>query len=325
MTPQPVNIAIGQGSTLPVLTATILTATGTPMTLVGASVKFVMRTLQTAKPKIDATATVVTPAAGSVRYAWTATDTATAGLFMGQFIVTTSGAATYAFPNGGYLTIEVDASLVSAPVELVSLSDAKSVLNIPATDYSRDEKVLRYIEAARTAIEDIVGPVIPQQFNEWYDGGQNFISLRRRPTRSLNATPLITLQAISEYAGPIEWPLQIIATPDEGQLYSAMLTVAMGRVVRRTAGGGVQSFPSMPQSVHVIYTAGLNEIPAGIYEGTLELIRINFQQTQQGPPKFGASATYSDSVEPTTGPPAFFVPNRVRQMIGSKRKHPAIA
>jgi hypothetical protein len=97
--------------------------------------------------------------------------------------------------------------------------------------------------------------------------------------------------------------------------------------VRRTAGGAVQPFPAMPQSVHVIYQAGQSTVPSNVYEGTLELIRVNFQHTQQalrapGPFPLVDDGSVVGSIGPSMG---FFVPNRVRELLSPTRRFPSLA
>lgn len=322
-----VDLTIKQGDTSPPFNQAILDQNGNRQDLTGATVNFVMRALTATTPVVNAAASVLDASSGMVQYTFTSAQTATPGLYSGVFTVVLPGGATYTYPNDGYLEISVQENIVSADgLELVSVADAKDYLNIPSSDRTRDAKVLRYIRACRPVIEAITGPIIPTLFEEWHDGGQVYILLRRRPSFGYGTNPLLIVQAISEYNGPIEWPLALIASPDEGQLYSAMLEPQFGRVVRRTAGGGVQAFPNMPQSVHVWYTSGQSTIPDNVYEATLELLRVNFQQTQQGRPRAGgAGFGGGDDSEPVRTPFGFFVPGRVRELLGTNRRHPSLA
>lgn len=205
--------------------------------------------------------------------------------------------------------------------QLVTLADLKSYLDIPSSDTSQDGNLTRQINGVTPVVESITGPIIVREFEEWHDGGQVYIMLRRRPSTALGTSPVLTLVACSEYAGPIEWPLAVISSPDKGQMYSCMLDTNLARVVRRTAGGGVQAFPAMPQAVHVIYAAGQATVPGNVYQGTLELIRVNFETTQAVGRGRRAVADETD-----TGPPlGFFVPRRVRELLAPTRRHPSIA
>lgn len=89
-----------------------------------ASVKFIMRKSSadwvpdftgSTTTKVNATATIVTPASGVVRYDWLATDTDTAGTFVGQWQVTwTAGSKPQTFPTTTYHTILIRADLDDA-------------------------------------------------------------------------------------------------------------------------------------------------------------------------------------------------------------------
>jgi hypothetical protein len=206
---------------------------------------------------------------------------------------------------------------MATPTDIVTLVDAKTYLQIPAGDVSRDFMLSAWIAAATPVIEGITGPIVPRLYDEWYDGGQHFIALRHRP--------VIELVAVSEYRGPIEYPLNIISSPDRGQIYSVQLDGS--RVVRRSAGGGIIAFPAMPQSVHVVYEAGQSTIPQNVWLGTLEFIRDHWIGTQTpGGPRTGSEAAYgvsSDIAERES--PGLLVSPRVREMLAPNRRHPRVA
>lgn len=275
------DLFIRAGDISPVLTDTIKDQNGNPYNLTGKTVTLTLRSLQSASATtLAGTVTVTNPTAGSVQFAWGANDTANAGagLYNAEWRVVTDG---YTYPNDGYRVISIEQRLDTAPQELVSVADCKDYGIIPSSDTSQDEKLFRFIAALRPVVEAITGPIIPQQFDEWHTGGHSWITLHHRPRTGYGTSPLLTVLACSEYNGPVEWPLSIVGSPDLGQIYSCMPEVRKGRVVRRTAGGGVQTFPYGPQAVHVIYEAGQSTVPPNVYEGTLELIRNNYQRTQQ--------------------------------------------
>jgi hypothetical protein len=322
------DLFIRAGDTTPAFGDTILDANGSPMLGVTA-VTFVLRSLQTAQPvALTGTASIVSGAV--VQFAWSAADTLNAGpgLYNAEWHCTLSGGGTYTYPNNGYRTISIEQPLSSAPQQLVSIADAKEYASIPSSDMTQDEKLLRFIRSIRPVVENITGPIIPQQFEEWHDGGATYIVLRHSPKTGMGTTPILQVQACSEYMGPIEWPLAIITSPDQGQLYSCMPEIRLGRVVRRTAGGGVQPFACQgPQSVHVVYTAGQSVVPDNVYEGTLELIRINFQSTQQSTRSPGPYPVRDDETEmgPPGVPMGFLVPGRVRELLSPTKRYPSLA
>jgi hypothetical protein len=318
--PNVADLTIRQGDTTPTFTEVLTDQNGNQLNLTGATCTFVMREMYSAAPVVNAAMTITNPTYGIVTYNWSSTDTATAGLYMGEIHVVLSGGGTFTYPNDGYLTIAVEENLLAPNQTLVSLGDAKDVLNVPASDHSHDTKILQFIRAVQVIVEAQIGAVVPRLFDEWYDGGSAAIRLRYRPSTALGTTPLLNLVACSEYIGPIEWPLAIISSPDQGQMYSCMLDVATGTVVRRTAGGAVQAFARGPQSVHMVYEAGQSRMPANVYEGTCELLREHYQQTQQvGAP--GPGGNQMDEHEAL----GELVSAKVWQWISPMRRHPSVA
>lgn len=315
------DLSITAGNTLPYFNRTLEYEDQTAVDLTGKTVTLMLRDLTSPAPvALTGSMTIVNATAGQVSYQFSAQDTAVPGEYQARFIVT-QGGDTMDFPTDGYLWVEIQSNLVNASQQLVGLGSLKQYLNITATDRRVDSMLMQKIAEVRPVVEEITGPILPQTFDEWHDGGQTYIMLRRRPSTGFGTSPVINLIACSEYNGPIEWPLAVVASPDRGQLYSVMLDVNLGRVVRRTAGGGVMAFPLGPQAVHVVYQAGQSSVPANVREGTLEILRINYEQTM----KVGkGSATFADEAD--TGPPlGFYVPRRVREMLSPNRRFPSLA
>lgn len=281
----------------------------------GHTVNFVMRALTSNSPVINTAATLVTPASGAVSYTFSTTDSATAGIFQASFVDTT---ANVTYPTTGYLTIVIEENLTTVGgASIVALGDVKDTLNIPATSRTYDAELLRMIAGVTPVVENLAGKVLQTTFDEWYDGGQYWIKLRHRP--------VINLIAVSEYRGPIEYSLAVVQDPAHGTIYSAMLD-NYGRVVRRSAGGGVIAFPRMPNSVHVVYLAGQTTVPENIREGTLEIIRTSWQQTQQGGrPQFGTGG--SAAADDLAGQliQGYYVTPRARELLVPNRRHPSLA
>lgn len=97
---------IKQHDTSPQLEAVLSDASGTAINLGFASVRFHMRRTGAAVV-IDAAATVVTAAAGLVRYSWTAGDTDTAGSYQAEFEVTYGDGSIETFPNSSNIKIDI--------------------------------------------------------------------------------------------------------------------------------------------------------------------------------------------------------------------------
>ena len=313
------DLTITQGDSTPVFTDTILDASGNPVNLTSASVTFVMRNLANASPTVNASASITNAAAGEVQYSWNTGDTATAGEYMVQWRITLSGGGTYTYPNVGYRSVEVQPNLSSAGQQLITVAEAKDVLNFTADDDVHDTKILRWISACRSVIEAITGPIIQTNYDEWYDGGQYWIMLRHPPHTGYGTTPVCTINFVETYIGPIEYQFTGVGNPVTGSIYTYEVDT-FSRLVRRGPGGGIIPFPNMPQSVHVGYTSGQSSVPDNVREATAELLRHNYQKTAQSTNK-----GWGDAGEPETPPRAesWFIPPNVRQLLGPTKRAPA--
>ena len=308
---------IKKGDTSPTLQATCTDSAGVAVNLTGATVRFVMRALTATNVTTNAVATIVTPLSGIVSYAPTAQDTATAGLYQASFLVTFANATTTTFPTIGYIEIVVEEDLVTAtPVgRLVGLGETREHLNLANGDRTHDAELMRLIDAITPVVEHLTGPVVQRVYQETYDGGSSFISVRHRP--------IVQVNQVVEYRGPIPYELTQVASNDLGTIYSYEFETT-GRIVRRTVGGGMTTFPGGAQTVRINYTAGYQTVPANIRMGCLELIRVNYQQTQQaGHPMFGGGGG-DDSVVPGVVLMGFFLPNRVKELLAPSRRHPSV-
>jgi hypothetical protein len=289
----------------------------------GSTLTFVMRSLTQANAQqLTGTAAVDNPETGQVHYTFTAADTATVGLYMASFVVAPPSGGPFTFPQVGYLWISIEENLTTAGgQQLVSLPDVKDYLAIDSGDRSHDAKLLRFISAVRPLIEQVVGPVIPQTFTEWHDGGQTTVRLRRRPSTALGCSPVLNVLGAVEFRGPTPYTLSLVQNPALATLYSIHLDPRTATLTRRTTGGGVISFAQMPESVYVAYQAGQQTVPWNIYEAALEAIRVNYRTTL---PTGRGSRSQTDETD--TGPPlGFFLPRRCRELLAPQRRHPSIA
>ena len=98
---------IKQNDTSPAMLATLKDGDGTVVELSGATVRFHMRPIGSASTAVDEAASIYDYDAGQVSYAWSASDTATAGLYEAEFEVTNTDGTIETFPNNGYITVEV--------------------------------------------------------------------------------------------------------------------------------------------------------------------------------------------------------------------------
>ena len=101
-----------RGNRNPAVTATLKDSAGTVVNLTTANnVKFLMRLAGNVTPKVNAAATIVAAASGTVSYAWGANDTDTVGVYEAEWLVTWGDGTTQTFPAGQPLTVKIRNSL----------------------------------------------------------------------------------------------------------------------------------------------------------------------------------------------------------------------
>ncbi len=214
---------------------------------------------------------------------------------------------------------------IGKPEELVTLTELKEYLNVPTTDTSHDTRLKRQIKAVKAVIENIIGPITIAVHDEWYEGGHTTIALRHPPSYGYGASPVLTIMAVSEYRGPIEYVLSGVPTPTQGSVYSEMVHAELGMIVRRTAGGGTYEFwrdPHHPQqSVHVVYAAGQETVPEAVQLAALETIRVAYENTMMVGRGF---QTVADQQEPSM-PLGFAIPRHAMEYLEPLRRSPAFA
>lgn len=301
-------------------TQTLTDSAGAAVNLTTATgVKFVARPVTATTPTTNLAGTIVTPASGIVSYTPTLADTATAGQYQVTWVVTWGDSTVSTYPVDGYYEMLVEEDLVTAsPVgRIVSLGDVKDHLNIAASDKTHDAELLRFIDATTPVVENFTGPIVQRVYqNELYDGGNVMISVRHRP--------IVQVNQVIEYRGPVAYTLTQVPTPDLGTIYSYTWEPS-GRITRRTVGGGIVPFPPGLGQVWVTYIAGQAVTPGNVRLGALELIRVNYQQTQQGGrPQYGTSSGLADEFQGMQML-GYFVPNRVRELLAPNRRHPSVA
>ena len=298
---------------------TLTYSNNTPVNLTGATVNLVVRTFDSPAPLFNSAATVVTPAAGTVSYSPTAANTAIAGNYMGNWIVTFSGGSVETFPTVGYLEIVIEQNLTTLGLQtIVSLEEVKEHLNILPTDRTHDAKILSWIYGMVSAIENYVGPVIPKTYNEWRDGNGQFeiVPWHR---------PITQLLACSFYIGPQEYQATIVGNPAAGTIYSVMLDPDppfARRITRRGPGGGLIPFPAGIDAVHIVYEAGQYAVTANVKLAIKELLKLHYQPSQQANRR--ARGANSDEFLPSV-PVGYLLPGKVKDILAADRRFPSLA
>ena len=97
---------IKQNDTSPSLGATLKDANLVPISLVGATVKVHMNSID-GSVKVNQTMTVTDAEGGVIQYDWQAGDTDTVGAYSAEFQVTFADGTVETFPNNGNLAVSV--------------------------------------------------------------------------------------------------------------------------------------------------------------------------------------------------------------------------
>lgn len=95
-----------QNDRLPSIAATLKNADNSAIDLTGATVKFQMSSAAGVN-KVNASATVVTAASGTVQYDWAAGDTDTAGEYVGCWEITFGSGKKLTCPNATNYSISI--------------------------------------------------------------------------------------------------------------------------------------------------------------------------------------------------------------------------
>lgn len=319
----PADYTLVQGDLLPILTDTLTYANGTVAE--PESVVFTMRALTASEPVILAGASaVVSKAKGEVSFAPGTGDTATTGNYLANWVAKIGGKQ-MSFPTQGYLWVTVQENLVTkGGAQIIGLPEVKDHLFIPANDRTHDETLLLMIEAVQPLIENLTGPILPQVYDEWYEGGHATISVRHKPSYGFGTTPVFNVMAVSEYRGPIEYNLSLVGTPTQGGVYSEMAHGQLGLIVRRTSGGGTSPFwrdPNHPaQSVHVTYQAGQERVPQNVTHAAKETIAWWYSTTQESGKGRNRPADFEQP-----GRPSVALPYHAEAMLAPTRRAPVVA
>jgi hypothetical protein len=101
------TIAVKRNDLAPSVVGTLTNADGTVVNLTGSTVRFKMRDNR-GQLKVNALATVTSPAAGAVSYDWVLGDTDTAGPFQAELEVTLPSGKVETFPNRGFIPVLID-------------------------------------------------------------------------------------------------------------------------------------------------------------------------------------------------------------------------
>jgi hypothetical protein len=196
------------------------------------------------------------------------------------------------------------------PGYIVSLTDTKRYLNIPATNTTDDDELREYIEASTNVIEfwrnetvvrrtivdqaDTVGftdPVYNSGYNYGYDAGGAVRNI------SLTHNPVISLTEVKRVDNTYTWNLASLdLDPDRG-----VVTVLNG--------------PLFSGLISLTYVAGYSLVPAN-YTLAAKIIIGHLWSTQRQPSVGGG--VFSNQTDSTPSGFGFAIPNRAAELLGGQ-------
>lgn len=310
-----------QGDTGPPFRYLLQNPDGSIPAVQGATVTVRFRSLTNASVT-PTTGTAVVDTQGNATFTPSAADTSQPiGNYLLEWVLT-NGSQVQTFPIDGYLWGRIEPSAVSAPALIISLEDAKQHLpSIPLSDKSRDFRILGLIQAITPLIEAQTGPIVPKIYEEWFDGGTNLHDVIRQPSSGFGTSPVFNVLAVSEFRGPIEYPLALVPSPAFGSIYSVFVNADMGTITRRTAGGRTLAFMPGREQIHIFYQSGQSRTPDNVAFAARECVRIAWEWTRQ---VGRGSQAPADAME--MGPALTAELSRViRTFLAPTRRFPAIA
>jgi hypothetical protein len=228
------------------------------------------------------------------------------GYYQGAYTTTTAGRHRFTFTGTGTNSGALPWSDVvdvwpADPRLILSLSDAKAALNVPAGTRVNDDELRLYIAATTAVIEDIVGSVLTTSKTETFDGGTCSVPLSQRAT----AITSVVVGGTTLTAGT-----QYVANLVSGLVYAGSTSSS-------------STFTSGAQNVVVTYTTGSSSIDPNVILAAREEVRFLYQIGQQGGrPSLGGAPT-----DLSWTPSGFAVPQRVIELCAASaaRRMPGFA
>ena len=215
--------------------------------------------------------------------------------------------------------------------DVVTLAEVRAHLRMPAT-YTQDDSMLQsiFIPAANEVVKRECGDIVPQTYDEYYNGGDFAIWLRHKP--------VLEVQLVEEGWGWINYELSFVevnsVTTNETNLdplFAYSLDLPMqGKISRRFGGNVPAPFVPGENNIHIIYTAGRASIPGNIVLAALQIIAFwyrGFEQRTMGIDHSGIAVLNTDF--PHSGNDVFTpqnqgVPEWLLELLKPHRRPPII-
>jgi len=188
--------------------------------------------------------------------------------------------------------------VTSSALRVISLEEVKLHLNKDLDDHDDDDELEDFIDTAQDMIVEKIGPVLPTVYTETRPGGRTVVLLTHRPVLSVTSVSENADYGTPALVAPGGWKL------DGG---TGVLTRLSAREQPQYWAGGYSG-------VDVVYTAGLNPVPAKIRQATKELTAHLWRSSQ-----LGRARRTNRGPEDDTAPPSYALPYRVAEMLGRRR------
>lgn len=204
----------------------------------------------------------------------------------------------------------------AAALNLLSLPDLKTELNIRSTDTTWDTQLTGWLDTAATVVQNVTGPILPTPRTDVFDGGGEFVILRARWVKSITT--------VLENIGTINWTLTEQPLGQSVDAFGYTWDRATNRIVRRTWGGSPASFTPGRDIVQVTYLAGMASIPQAIQQATARMIE-HWQRKTDNP--FRASGSFSGQPGDDAGVTMvghYEIPNAAMELLEPFRRRPGI-
>lgn len=179
--------------------------------------------------------------------------------------------------------------LPAAPLQILSLKDAKKQLNIPEANVTDDEEILDFVRATTAVCERYVGKIVRETFTETHNGGKRCLLLRH--------LPVLSVTSVTESGGLLGASAYALAD------YAGILT----RVI------GVQEYPWLAgtQNIVVVYVAGSTSTPPST--GQAARIILQHMWETQRPAGGGPFSQQGEEFDPRY---LYSIPRRALELLG---------
>jgi hypothetical protein len=158
---------------------------------------------------------------------------------------------------------------------IVSLQDVLTHLRYPASDTQDDAALMGFIYAATDVLQHECSQVIPQVYDDYYDGGDFAINTRN--------VPILSVANVEEGWGWTNYELtyvQVNAVNATNIFAYSIDNADLGLISRRSGGNVNIRFIPGTSNIRVTYTAGRSSVPGAIRLAALELIAHWWQGSQ---------------------------------------------